>query len=108
MGNDILVEMGMTITIKLDRKHHDQLENIEKWCANSVGIGGRRFVKNTWMGSDDWYYFEQRIDEVPDLTPEQIEAGEIRHVDVSDDEESDLIFVFRRDTDATMFSLMWQ
>lgn len=108
MGNDILVEMGMTTTIKLDRKHHENLANIEKWCTDTVGLGSRRFVKNTWMGSDDWYYFEERVEAVPDLTPEQIEAGEVLHVDASDDDESDMIFVFRRETDATMFSLMWQ
>jgi hypothetical protein len=108
MGNDIFVEMGMTTTIKLDRKHHEHLVEIEEWCRTSVGLGSRRFVKNTWMGMDDWYYFEERVEHVQELTEEQIAEGEIMHVDASDDVESDLIFVFRRESDASLFSLRWQ
>jgi hypothetical protein len=98
----------MTTTIKLDRKHHDKLVEIEEWCRTSIGLGSRRFVKNTWMGMEDWYYFEERVEAIPDLTEEQIAEGEIQHVDASDDSESDLIFIFRRDSDAAMFSLRWQ
>jgi hypothetical protein len=98
----------MPTNIKLDRKHHDKLEEIEAWARDSIGLGSRRFVKNTWMGIEDWYYFEERVEHVPELTPEQEEEGIIQHVDASDDEESDLIFVFRNDSDAMMFSLRWQ
>ena len=56
----------------------------------------------------DWFYYEERVDRVEELTEEQIAEGQTLHVDASDDEESDLIFVFRRENDATMFSLRWQ
>lgn len=98
----------MSTVIKLDRKHHDQLQEIETWCRERVGLGSRRFVKNTWMGMDDWYYYEERVEQVEELTEEQIAEGETQHVDASDDTESDLIFVFRQDADAAMFSLRWQ
>jgi hypothetical protein len=102
------MELTMPTTIKLDRKHHDNLVEIENWCRASVGLGSRRFVKNTWLGMEDWYYFEERVEQVEELTEEQVAAGETVHVDAGDDEESDLIFVFRRDSDASLFSLRWQ
>ena len=92
----------MTTEIKLDRKHHDKLYEIEAWCRERIGLGSRRFVKDTWLGIEDWFYYEERV------TKEQVTEGEILHVDSSDDEESDLIFVFRRETDASVFSLKWQ
>jgi len=98
----------MTTQIKLDRKHHDRLEEIETWARESIGLGSRRFVKNTWMGIEDWYYFEERVEHVPDLSEEEKTEGVVQHVDASDDEDSDLIFVFRRESDAMMFSLRWQ
>lgn len=98
----------MPTTIKLDRKHHDSLVEIETWCRERFGLGSRRFVKNTWMGPEDWFYYEERVEQVEELTEEQIAEGETQHVDASDDTESDLIFVFRNDTDATVFSLKWQ
>lgn len=98
----------MSIQIKLDRKHHDKLVEIEEWASQSIGLGSRRFVKNTWMGIEDWYYYEERVEKVEELTEEQIAEGQTVHVDASDDEESDLIFVFRRESDAMMFSLRWQ
>jgi hypothetical protein len=98
----------MPTQIKLDRKHHDKLVDIETWCRDSVGLGSRRFVKNTWLGIEDWFYYEERVEAVPELTEEQITDGAVVHVDASDDEESDLIFVFRRDADAALFSLRWQ
>lgn len=98
----------MATTIKLDRKHHSSLEEIETWCRERIGLGSRRFVKNTWLGIEDWFYFEERVEQVEELTEEQIAEGETMHVDASDDEESDLIFMFRRDADAALFSLKWQ
>jgi hypothetical protein len=95
-------------TIKLDRRHHDSLASIEQWCRERVGPGSRRFVKNTWLGTDDWFYYEERVETAPELTEEEIEKGVRVHVDDSDDNESDLIFVFRREADATVFSLKWQ
>jgi hypothetical protein len=98
----------MATEIKLDRKHHDKLVEIETWCRERIGLGSRRFVKNTWMGPEDWYYFEERVEHIQELSEEQIAEGEIQHVDDSNDDESDLIFIFRRDADAAMFSLKWQ
>ena len=98
----------MATEIKLDRKHHDQLVNIEAWCRERFGLGSRRFVKNTWLGMEDWFYYEERVEHIQELTEEQIAEGEQQHVDDSDDTESDLIFIFRRETDAAVFSLKWQ
>ena len=92
--------------IKLDRKHHENLSAIEKWCHEQIGPGARRFVKNTWLGSDDWFYYEERVER--DIPEEELQDGKQQHVDASDDIESDLIFVFRRENDATVFSLKWQ
>lgn len=94
------------IEIKLDRKHHDQLEDIERWCRSRVGPGSRRFKKNTWMGAEDWYFYE----DYPDVEETLDEDGKPVKVfvDDSDHDDLDLIFVFRRDTDATLFSLQWQ
>jgi hypothetical protein len=57
---------------------------------------------------EDWFYYEERVTQIAELTEEQIAEGETQHVDASDDEESDLIFIFRRDADAAVFSLKWQ
>ena len=89
-------------TIKLDRKHHNRLVEIEKWCRESFGLGSRRFVKNTWLGIENWFYYEERVELVEEA------EDEIQHVDSSDDTESDLIFVFRNENDAALFSLKWQ
>ena len=97
----------MTTTIKLDRKHHSNLLEIEAWCRERIGLGSRRFVKNTWLGMDDWFYYEETLDHMTDLTEEEVNEGKIVHVDTSDDQDSDLIFVFRRESDASMFSLKW-
>lgn len=104
---DILVdeERVIMIKVKLDAKHHENLKEIEQWLLSSVGPGSRRYNSTGWMGADDWYYFE----DYPEREPEFDEDGqEIRvHVDTSDHEELDLIFVFRRDEDMMMFSLKW-
>jgi hypothetical protein len=93
----------MTTTIKLDRRHHDSLLEIEKWCRERVGLGSRRFIKNTWLGIEDWFYYEERLDHA-----EEPAEDKTVHVDTENDDESDLIFVFRRESDATLFSLKWQ
>jgi hypothetical protein len=47
------------------------------------------------MGTDDWFYYEA-------------EMGEDEYEDTDEiDIEPQYVFVFRRDTDATMFSLKW-
>ena len=58
----------MATEIKLDRKHHERLVEIEAWCRDSIGLGSRRFVKNTWLGIEDWFYYEERVDQVEELT----------------------------------------
>ena len=98
----------MATTIKLDRRHHESLESIEQWCREKIGLGSRRFVKNTWLGMEDWFYYEQRLEEEVEFTAEEVEQGLHQHVCDVDDTDSDLIFVFRRDSDASLFSLKWQ
>lgn len=91
--------------IKLDAKHHERLAEIEAWMLEHVGPGSRRFKTNTWMGTDDWYYYE----DYPEVEPKLDEDGkEIQvKIDDSDHEDLDLIFVFRRENDIMMFSLKW-
>jgi hypothetical protein len=84
--------------IVLSNNHRDQLEQVEAWCRDNVGKGSRRFRVNTWMGTDDWFYYE-------DIPPaEQIDQDEAQDLDI---EDYDLVFVFRREEDSTMFAIRW-
>ena len=82
--------------LKLDAKLQDSLPQIEVWLRQNVGPGARRYNSNQWLGTDDWFYYEDVTD------PDEDDA------DVSIDNDSgDLVFVFRRESDMVMFGLKW-
>jgi len=86
-------------SILLNNKHRDNLDEVEDWLRQNVGRGTRRFRVNTWMGVDDWFYYE----DVPQ-PDENVELDE----DVWDDNITyNLVFVFRREEDSTMFAIKW-
>lgn len=86
--------------IVLGEHHCDNLEDIEEWCRNNVGKGSRRWRVNTWMGTDDWFCYED-IPPPPEGTePDQDEI-------LNDDVAYDIVFVFRREEDSTMFAIKW-
>ena len=82
--------------IVLNPKHRENLEAVTRWLLTSVGQGSFREQANTWLGTDDWYSF----DDVPDMDEDN------EDIDI-DDIEPNMVFVFRRESDATMFSLKW-
>jgi hypothetical protein len=92
----------MSYKLKLAHKHHDQLDQIEAWLNANVGPGSKRHANNTWLGAEDWYCYEEAL--VPGSEEEEEE-----YYDNDDNLEdiSDLIFVFRRESDLLMFSLKW-
>ena len=78
-----------TLILDLDP---NTLDGLEDWLRENVGLGGRRYAGkdggNThWLGPDDWMYYLE----------EQEEGAE----------KSRVTFVFRRESDAVMFSLKW-
>ena len=81
--------------VYLNKKHNDNINNVARSLGATVGPGTFRGNPNTWMGTDDWFYYE--------------EDGVFGDEDFDDDEdfETQYVFVFRRDADATMFSLKW-
>jgi hypothetical protein len=82
-------------SVYLNKKHNDNINNVARSLGATVGPGTFRGNPNTWMGTDDWFYYEAEMGE-----DEYEDADEI-------DIEPQYVFVFRRDTDATMFSLKW-
>jgi hypothetical protein len=92
----------MTYKLKLAHNHHDQLDQITAWLNENVGPGSQRHANNTWLGAEDWYCFEEAL-------VDSTEQDQDDYYDNEDDLEdiSDLIFVFRRESDLLMFSLKW-
>ena len=88
----------MATEISIRRPDDERLKSIEKWLRESVGLGSFRTIKNGFMGMDDWFYY----DDIPDLDDESVEFD-----DDTDDYETNLIFMFRRASDATLFALKW-
>lgn len=83
----------MTTAIKIDQKYIERMYDMQVWCSENIGPGSHRGVSNTWLGTDDWYSYQE------DYTEENLEDDDFP--------EPDLIFVFRREADATMFGLKW-
>ena len=51
------------------------------------------------MGMDDWFYYENISEDEDEEDPD---------VDADDEyRDPDLVFVFRRESDATVFALKW-
>jgi hypothetical protein len=89
----------MTTDIKIARPEHDVLETMEKWLRENIGPGSYRTIKNGFMGMDDWFYYDE-INE--DDNPEDyLDVDELEQV------QENIIFVFRREADATIFALKW-
>ena len=86
------------IEVKLKPERRRDLEDICAWLRSNVGKGSERFRKNTWMGTDDWFCYA----DYPTMDEEEEDDNT-----AFDEEEVDLIFVFRREEDATVFSLKW-
>ena len=82
--------------LKLDAKLHDRLNQIEVWLRQNVGPGARRYNSNQWLGTDDWFYYE-----------DDTESDEDELTLTLEDKQEDLVFVFRRESDMVMFGLKW-
>jgi hypothetical protein len=82
-------------SVYLNKKHNDNINNVARSLGATVGPGTFRGNPNTWMGTDDWFYYEQEPEFEEEIT------------DDDEDFETQYVFVFRRDTDATMFGLKW-
>jgi hypothetical protein len=83
--------------VYLNKKHNDNINNVARSLGATVGPGTFRGNPNTWMGTDDWFYYEEE----PELEEDEL-------IDDDDEDfETQYVFVFRRDTDATMFGLKW-
>ena len=63
---------------------------MEAWLRDNIGLGSHRTNKNTWLGVEDWFYYDDWPEDDQELE--------------DDDDEADLIFTFRRGADATMFA----
>ena len=81
--------------LKLDAKLHDRMPEIESWLRQNVGPGARRYNSNQWLGTDDWFYYED------------VEESEEELTLTLEDKQDDLVFVFRRESDMVMFGLKW-
>ena len=91
----------MATEIAIRRPTDERLEDMEKWCRENIGLGSFRTIKNSFMGMDDWFYY----DNIPDFS----EGDEELEVDQFDDDYNgpDVVFAFRREADATIFALKW-
>ena len=83
----------MSNKIVLDKKHNEHIDDVGRWLLTSVGQGSFRGNPNTWMGTDNWFYYEEELNE-----EEYLDA---------DDFDPCYVFVFRHEADAMMFSLKW-
>ena len=81
-----------TLTLDLDP---NTLDGLEEWLRENVGLGGRRYSGKEgetthWLGPDDWLYY------LADGEPDEQTSDKVR-----------VTFLFRRESDAIMFSLKW-
>jgi len=85
----------MTTEIRIRRPDDERMIEMETWLRDNIGLGSHRTNKNTWLGIEDWFYYDD-WPELPEESDDEVE-----------DDEADLIFTFRRGADATMFALKW-
>lgn len=83
----------MSTDIKMARPDDDVMIEIGTWLRENVGPGSHRTIKNGFMGMDDWFWYND--------IPEDFEDEE------DYDDVENVVFVFRRETDATVFALKW-
>ena len=81
----------MTTEIRIRRPDDERMIEMEAWLRDNIGLGSHRTNKNTWLGVEDWFYYDNWPEDDQEL----------------EDDEADLIFTFRRGADATMFALKW-
>ena len=85
----------MATEIRIRRPDDERMIEMEAWLRDNIGLGSHRTNKNTWLGIEDWFYYDD--------WPETSEVSD----DEVEDDEADLIFTFRRGADATVFALKW-
>ena len=85
----------MTTEIRIRRPDDERMIEMEAWLRDNIGLGSHRTNKNTWLGIEDWFYYDD-WPELPEESDDEVE-----------DDEADLIFTFRRGADATVFALKW-
>ena len=83
----------MTTEIRIRRPDDERMIEMEAWLRDNIGLGSHRTNKNTWLGVENWFYYDDWPEDDQELE--------------DDDDEADLIFTFRRGADATMFALKW-
>jgi hypothetical protein len=88
----------MTTDIKIANPGQEVLLEMRKWLQDNIGPGSMRTIKHSFMGMDDWFFKYELIDN---------DEMELDDFDDDDDGTENLIFTFRRETDATMFALKW-
>jgi len=81
----------MTTEIRIRRPDDERMIEMEAWLRDNIGLGSHRTNKNTWLGVENWFYYDDWPEDDQEL----------------EDDEADLIFTFRRGADATMFALKW-
>ena len=84
----------------LSSNHASRIDEIVNWCAERFGTGSMRYRANTWLGTDDWFCYQ-------DTPGEQIDDEDGVLVQVQDLDDIDWVFAFRREEDAVIFSLHW-
>jgi hypothetical protein len=90
----------MTTEIKIARPQDDVLIDMEAWLRENIGLGSYRTIKNGFMGMDDWFYYDD-VDEDDGMTEDYLDVDDLEDV------QENIIFVFRRAADATIFALKW-
>jgi hypothetical protein len=80
-------------SIKIENKDQAHINSAIDWLITNVGPGSFRTIPNTWLGTNDWFCYQEELE--PDAE------------DTVDIEAGPYVFVFRRETDMTMFSLKW-
>ena len=85
----------MATEIRIRRPDDERMIEMEAWLRDNIGLGSHRTNKNTWLGIEDWFYYDD-WPELPEESDDEVE-----------DDEADLIFTFRRGADATVFALKW-
>lgn len=85
------------VKLVLNPDHLNNLDEIKAWLQANVGKGSQRYRTNTWLGTDDWFLYE----DVPEADIDDQE------VDLGHDFTVDTVVVFRREEDLVLFSLKW-
>lgn len=88
------------MTTEIVIRNREDQDQLVKWLTDNIGPGSFRIIKNGFMGMDDWFYYENTDDD----SNAEIDFDS---TDAAEYQAPDLVFVFRREGDATMFALKW-